>query len=167
MDVLQNLLTEVTGTGIKPLQNSQKFRTGTKTLYRYPGHCETGRVQNLKKFGVRVLLRSYRVCRCSGYGYKCLHRTYIQKFSVGYFPGEYPGYGSVGLPSTAPDLENIGMGLCCRPSTNGMMRRTVRISLRCNCAPICIKSHLLGGGGRTVFFQLQCPPPAPLKPQVG
>ena len=68
-------LTEVPGTGTKPSQNPQKFRAGTKTLYRHPGYFETGRteltevpgtgmkvVQNKQKFWVRVKM-SYRTYR--------------------------------------------------------------------------------------------------------
>ena len=48
-------LTEVSGTGMDVLQNSQKLRAGTKMLYPYPGY----------------VARAYRAYRSSGYGYEC------------------------------------------------------------------------------------------------
>ena len=57
-------VTEAPGMGV---QNSPKFRAGTKMLYPYPGYCVAGRteptevpgtgmnvVQNLQEFRVRV-----------------------------------------------------------------------------------------------------------------
>ena len=60
-------LTGVTGTGMGVVQNSQKFRVGTRMsypypyphagiftrAYPYPGYCATS-LQNLQKFRVRV-----------------------------------------------------------------------------------------------------------------
>ena len=46
-------LTEGPGTGMQVLHNSQYFRVGIRMLCSYPGHCGTG-VQNLQKFRVRV-----------------------------------------------------------------------------------------------------------------
>ena len=49
-------LTEVPGTGMKVLQNFQKFRVRVRNSYRTSGYCGTG-VQNLQKFreGIKTL----------------------------------------------------------------------------------------------------------------
>ena len=91
-------LTEVQGTGIKPFQNSQKFRAGTKTWYRYPGYCGTGRIE---------------LTEVPGTGIKVLQN--LQKISVGYFPGKYPGYGSVGT------LQNHNFVIVKSPSNSSIV----------------------------------------------
>ena len=51
-------------------QNSQKFRSGMKTLYRYPGYCETGHTEltEVRGTGMKVVQNSHSF----GYGYKTL-----------------------------------------------------------------------------------------------
>ena len=75
-------LTEVPGTGMNGLQNSQKFRVRVWKSYRTSissGYCGTD-VRNLQKFraGIKcctrtpgIVARSYRSYRSSGYGYVC------------------------------------------------------------------------------------------------
>ena len=62
-------LTQVPGTGMEVLQDSQKFGVGPRTLYSYPyphpgivkGHTRTP----------GIVPRAYRTYTSSGYGYEC------------------------------------------------------------------------------------------------
>ena len=74
-------LTEVPGTGMKVLQNFQKYRAlwhgptelgvGIKMLYPYPGYLWYERTELTEVPGSGIFVVSYRTYRSSGYGYEC------------------------------------------------------------------------------------------------
>ena len=102
-------LTEVPGTGMKALQNPQKFRVGTRMLYPCPypypdilqGHTRTP----------GIVTRAYRTYRNSGYGHERL--TELTQVPVRAIPGKYPGNGSMRtLQNTTFDSDFVETHVC-------------------------------------------------------
>ena len=85
-------LTEVPGTGMEVLQNSHKFRVGTRMLYP----TRTGTRVFYK--GIRLASRVQchgrtELTEVSGTGMNVVQN--FQKLRYAYYQGKYPGYGSV------------------------------------------------------------------------